>query len=447
MQKKDLTEMPILMAIITLATPLILTNILFTMYQIIDAFWVGQLGKEAVAAVSISFPIFFLVNAAVMGFSSAGAILISQYHGKNETHNINFIAGQTISLLTVMGIIIGILGYILSPQIISIFGVEKEVSALASEYLAIVFIGLIPMFFYTAFSSILRGVGEVKFPLYVTLITVVLNFILDPVLMLGLFGFPKMGVGGVAWATTITQLLSAIIALIWIGKYDNLVRINKEDLILKKHAIKRLSKLGIPSMIEFLSRSIGMLLITGIVSAFGTVAIAAYGIGMRIASFALIPSLGISLAINTLVGQNLGAKKVEKANKTTMKGAVITFIFLAIIGAVLFVYSNELSAIFIANDPVVVSESGAFTKALALTYCFLGAQIAIIAAYRGAGKTKTAMNLSIIYIVLQTALCYYFGTIMGLNGVWVGYSVSNALIFFMVLIYYLRNPLKESIVH
>lgn len=447
MSKKDFTNMPILQSIILLATPLILTNILFTMYQIIDAFWVGQLGKEAVAAVALSFPIFFMVNAAVMGFSSAGSILISQYYGKKETTKVNFISGQTISLLTIMGFIIAILGYLFSSQIISIFSVEAEISLLASEYLAIVFLGLIPMFFYTAFSSALRGIGEVKLPLYITLVTVVMNFFLDPILMLGLFGFPKMGVSGIAWATTITQLISAIIALIWIKNKKEILNISKTDLNLKISTVKHLSKLGVPAMIEFLSRSIGMLLITAIVTGFGVVAIAAYGIGMRIASFALIPSFGISLAINTLVGQNLGAKKIENANKVVEKGMIISFAFLAILGVLLFVFASDLSAIFINNDPQVIIESAFFLKSLALTFCFLGAQIAIVAAYRGAGKTKTAMNLAIIYIILQTALCIYFGEIMGLNGVWIGYAVSNALIFFIVLIFFKRNPLTKSIVH
>lgn len=446
-KKKELLEMPVLKAIVVLSVPLVLTNILFTLYQIIDAFWVGQLGKEAVAAIALSFPIFFIVNAGVMGLTIAGTILVSQYKGKKDQKNINFISAQTTSLLLILGIIITLIGFIFAPQIVNLFGQEANVNELATIYLAIVFLGTIGQFIYTGFSSILRGLGEVKLPLLIVFVTVILNFFLDPIFMLGLFGFPRMGIAGIAWATTITQSISALIAIIWLIKFKNHIHIQKKDLMPKKEAIVLLLKLGIPATIEFLSRSIGMLLVTFIVSGFGTIALAAFGIGMRIASFVLIPSFGISMAINTLIGQNLGAGRIKETNETTQKGMLLSFVFMSTLGLITYFLAPLLAGMFIAGNEIeVLKEATSFLQLFSLGLGFLGGHIVIVSTYRGAGDTKTAMNLSIFYVIEQTILCAIGGYFFGLSGIWMAYLLSNTLIVIITQLYYLKNPITKSIV-
>jgi putative MATE family efflux protein len=446
-KKKELLQMPVLKAIVVLSIPLILTNVLFTLYQIIDAFWVGQLGKESVAAISLSFPIFFMVNAAVMGLTIAGTILVSQYKGKKDQQGINYISAQTLSLLAILGVIISILGYLLSPFIVSLFGPETAVGELAIIYLSIVFLGTLPQFIYTGFSSILRGFGEVKIPLYIVLVTVVMNFFLDPILMLGLFGFPKMGIGGIAWATTITQAVSAIFAIIWMAKCKDQLCIDKNHLVPEMKTIKLLLKLGIPATIEFLSRSIGMLLITFIVAGFGTIALAAYGIGMRVGSFILIPSFGISMAINTLIGQNLGAGRIKEMNETKQKGMLLSFVFMSTLGLITYFLAAPLAGLFIVGNEVeVLHEAITFIQLFSLGIGFLGGQIVIVSTYRGAGDTKTAMNLSIFYVIEQTLFCAIGGYFLGLDGIWLGYLVSNTIMVIFSQLYYFKNPIKKSIV-
>ena len=445
-KRRDLTSMPVFKAILALAIPITLSNILITLYQITDAFWVGQLGKEAVAGVAISFPIFFLVNTAMIGLTTSGATLVAQYAGKKDHENVGLYASQTFALLAILGAIFSALGYFFAPQIVALFGAEESVSALASQYSSIVFLSLMPGVFYMGFSSILRGTGEVKLPMYIVLATVVLNFFLDPIFMLGLFGFPKMGIAGVAWATTLVQVVSAAAAIAWILKHNDILGITAKRLVPRISAAKRLAKLGVPSMAEFLSRSTGMLLITGIVSSFGTVAIASYGIGMRTGSLALIPSFGISLAVNTLVGQNLGAGKLENLKNTIHKGMIASFIFLIILGIILFALAGPLSSLFIYNDAEVVSEAALFTMFYAVSLCFFGPQIVIIAAYRGAGKAKTAMALSITYALLQVIISYAFAQLFGLMGIWLAFPVSNALALVLAYAYFRKNPIRKGVI-
>jgi putative MATE family efflux protein len=416
------------------------------MYQIIDAFWVGQLGKEAVAAVAISFSIFFVVNSIIFGVSSIGTTLIGQAKGRRDQEKIDFYASQTTFLLTGLGLILGLLGAIFAPQLIGLFGAEVLVASLATEYLRIIFIGLIFLFLYTGLSSALRGIGEVKLPMVLALIGVVLNFFLDPILMLGFGPIPRMGISGVAWATTITQGISALITFIWLYKHKELMHIKREYFYFDKKTFTLMLKLGLPSTAEFLSRSIGMVALTFIVTWFGTTAIAAYGIGQRLGAFALIPSFGISLAINTLIAQNLGANKTENIWPTLKKGMIFSFALLFVLATILFILAEPLSGFFVTNSPEVIKESAFFLQLYAYSLCFIGAQVPLISAYRAAGKTKTAMNLSIAYVIFQVILALLLAQFFGLMGVWLAYLVSNSLTFFVIFIYYKKNPVTKSYV-
>jgi len=442
--RKDLLKMPVLKAITVLAIPLIITNVLFTLYQIIDAYWVGQLGKEAVAAVSISFSVFFVVNSIIFGLSSIGTTLVAQAKGKNDKQKIDFYATQTTFLLAILGIIFGLLGILTTTQLIGFFGAEQIVSQLAAEYLSIIFLGLVFLFIYTGLSSALRGIGEVKLPLFLALVGVVLNFFLDPILMFGFGPIPKMGVGGVAWATTITQGISAVITFLWLKKHKELLHIKKEYFFFDKKTLSTMLKLGIPSTAEFLSRSIGMMLLTFIVAWFGTTAIAAYGIGQRLGAFALIPSFGISLAINTLVAQNLGANKIENVWPTIKKGMIFSFTLLFVLATLLFLFAIPLTGIFVTESPEVVKEAAWFLQIYAYSLCFIGAQVPIIGAYRAAGKTKTAMNLSFIYIAGQIIIALILSQLFGTTGIWFAYLIANIFVFILTVIFYKMNPITKS---
>ncbi len=196
-----LTEGPILRSLLTLAVPLILANILQAAYQLIDAFWVGRLGGNAVAAVSVSFPVMFLSISLGLGFAVAGSILIAQYFGAKDHRNVDHVAAQTILMIILISVFLGIIGYLLSPLFLQALGVAPEVYSGALSFMRVSFIGLIFNFVFFMFQSILRGVGEVRIPVYIVLGTVILNFGLDPLFIYGWGSIPACGVAGAAIAT------------------------------------------------------------------------------------------------------------------------------------------------------------------------------------------------------------------------------------------------------
>jgi Na+-driven multidrug efflux pump len=207
-------------------------------------------------------------------------------------------------------------------------------------------------------------------------------------------------------------------------------------------------KLGFPTTLEFMSRSIGFFLLTFIIAWFGTSAIAAYGIGMRVTSLAMIPSFGISLAVLTLIGQTLGAKKIDKVNEIITKGMLFSFVFLTILEVIILLFSRQLASFFIESDLIVVNESVIFITMFVLLFGFFGANVVIISAYRGAGKTKIAMLLSfaniIIQIILALILIFIFN--LGLFGVWLSYPLTTAIMFVISYLYYKTHPIKQSII-
>ena len=309
--RNNLTEGSILKSLIILSVPIILANILQATYQLTDTFWVGRLGTTAIAAVSISFPITFLFISLGSGLAIAGTILVAQYKGKKDKTAIDHITSQTMLMVILISIILATIGYILTPSLIGFMGAEQDVFSSAVPYMRISFIGMIFMFTYMVFQSLMRGVGDVKTPMYIVLGTVLLNLILDPLFIFGYGFIPAFGVAGAAVATIGTQGLAAIIGIFLLIKGKFQIQLHLNDLKPDWLLIKKMFRLGFPASIEQSTRALGMTVMTFLVTGFGALTLAAYGIGSRVLIFVIIPAMGLSMATSTLVGQNIGAGKIK----------------------------------------------------------------------------------------------------------------------------------------
>jgi putative MATE family efflux protein len=446
-QKNNLTEGSILKSLIVLAVPIIFANILQTAYQLTDTFWVGRLGTDAVAAVSISFPLIFLIISLGGGLSMAGTILVAQYKGKNDQKAVNHITSQTLMMVVIISIILAVIGYILSPFLIGLMGAEPGVYSSAVSYMKITFIGMIFMFTYMVFQSLMRGVGDVKTPAYIVLGTVILNLFLDPLFIFGYKFIPAFGVGGAAVATITTQGLAAIIGIILLikGKYQ--IQLHLKDLKPDIPLIKKMFKLGFPASIEQSTRALGMIVMTFLVATFGTHTLAAYGIGNRIRSFVIIPAMGLSMAASTLVGQNIGAKKLDRVEKVVKLSSLTNFIFLTLVGIIVFLFANQISAIFIPGEIETIRSSALFIKIMALAFGFIGVQQALSGALRGTGNTMVSMVLSIISLwILRFPLAYILSmqTKLAEVGLWIAFPVSNVVAAIITILWFAKGTWKTK---
>ncbi len=445
--QNKLTEGSILKSLISLSVPIVFANILQTAYQLTDTFWVGRVGTDAIAAVSISFPIIFLIVSLGGGLAMAGTILVAQFKGKNDQEMVNHITAQTMMMVFTVSLILAAIGFSLSPFLIGLMGAEPGVYASAVSYMRISFIGMIFMFTYMVFQSLMRGVGDVKTPVYIVLGTVLLNLVLDPLFIFGYGPIPGFGVAGAAMATIATQGLAAAIGVILLikGKYQ--IQLFISDLKPDVFLIKKMVKLGFPASVEQATRALGMTVMTFLVATFGTLTVAAYGIGSRILSFVIIPAMGLSMATSTLVGQNMGAGKPERVDKVLKLSSTAGFVFLTIAGVVIYFFAYQICAVFIPGEFETIQLSAQFVKIMALSFGFIGIQMALSGALRGTGNTMVSMVLAIISLwVLRFPVAYVLSmhTMLKETGLWIAFPVANVVAAVVTIIWFARGTWKQK---
>ncbi len=445
--KKSLTEGSILKALITLSLPVIGTNLLYSGYQLVDAFWVGRLGSNAVAAVSISFPVNFLLISLTSGFAFAGSILVAQYAGAKNIKMINHVATQTLVMILMMSLVLSAVAYGLSPYILQWLGVEQEIFADANLFQRVIFIGLIFNFTFILFQSLLRGVGEVRIPLYINALTLGLNFLLDPLFIYGWGPLPAYGVAGAAYSTLATLAIAASIGIYILFRGNTDFKLTFHQFKFDFPLLKKAFKLGMPSSLEISARALGLTLLTGVAAKFGTDVLAAYGVGARLISFVVIVGLALMKANAALVGQNIGAMKMDRAEKTTNYAASISFVSLTLIGILFYVFAEAIVLTFLTGSDEVVDMAVSFIKITSPTFGFMGMQLALVGTFRASGNTVESMLFTIIGIwVIQFPFAWIVSNMesMGYLGIWWSFPVSYVLPAIITYLWYKTGVWKNK---
>ncbi len=438
-KKNYLTEGPILKSLIFLAIPILIGNLLQSLYNLTDTFWVGRLGANAVAAVSLSFPVIFLIISLAGGVGLAGAILVAQYRGKENREMVDRVSGQTLLMAFIASIILGALGYLLAPLIVKILGAESAVIPGATLYMKISFLGILFVFGYAIYQSLARGVGDAKTPVYIVLGTVLLNFVLDPLFIFGYGFIPGYGVAGAALATLGTQAVALLLGMIALNSGKKGIHLRLHHFKPEFKLMKRIIKLGIPSSLEQSSRSLGFIIMVSIAASFGTTILASYGIGQQVIMLVIIPALSLSIANSTLIGQNMGAGKIERAEKIAKLSTLVGFIFLTLIGILLFIFAPIIINAFVPGETEVIKYGTQFLRVVALTFGFVGANMSAFGTLRGAGNTSITMKIAWFTMILQVLFAYILSTFTPLSqyGLWLGFPVSSivgAIISFSIMI-------------
>jgi putative MATE family efflux protein len=445
--RQHLLEGPILKSLLALAIPIALANILQAAYQLIDAFWVGRLGGAAVAAVSVSTPVMFLTIALGAGLAIAGSTLIAQYFGARNQHMVDHVAAQTLLMIVLVSIVLGTIGFLLAPLFLQLLGVEPAVYTGALGFMRVSFIGLVFNFFFFMFQSVMRGVGEARLPVFIVLGTVVLNAALDPLFIFGWGPVPATGVMGAAIATVGTQSLAALIGLGVLLRGKHGIHLVWSDFIPDGTYIKRAFVLGFPASIEQSARALALTVLTVLIATFGTVTVAAYGVGSTILQVVMIPAMGLAMAGAALVGQNIGAGNVERAARIARLAASLGFWILTALGALAFLFAAQIVAFFVPHDPDVIREGAVFLRIMAFSWGFIGAQFSLAGVLRASGNMVTAMVLTLVgQWVLQFPLAYVLSkrTALGPRGIWIAVPVANVIILLVTVAVYATGGWKRA---
>lgn len=442
-----LLEGPILKSLLSLAVPITVANVLQAAYQLIDAYWVGRLGGSAVAAVSVSTPVMFLTIALGAGLALAGSTLIAQYFGARNQEMVDHVAAQTLLMIVLVSVVLSAAGYLVSPALLHLMGVAPDVYPGALGFMRVSFAGLVFNFFFFMFQSIMRGIGEAKLPVFIVLGTVILNFILDPPLIFGWGPVPAQGVKGAALATLATQSLAAFVGLgvLLSGRYA--VHLVWRDFVPDFAYVKRAFLLGFPASIEQSGRALGITVLTFLITSFGTLTLAAYGVGSTLLQVVMIPAMGLSMAVSALVGQNIGAGNIARAERIGRLGTALGFGLLTAVGVIAFFFARQLVAFFVPGDPAVIEHGATYVRIMALAWGFLGAQFSLTGVLRASGNMVATMVLTLVsQWGLQFPLAYVLSkhTTLGERGIWWAFPVTNVIIALATLAVYAKGDWKRT---
>lgn len=429
-----------------LGAPLVLLNLVHLLYNLTDTFWLGSLGKTAVSSPTLSWPVFGTIMSLGMGFGIAGFAYISQYQGSGDFDKAEKAMGNLLALLLFLSILSGILGFILTPNILKAMKIPPDTFENTVKYLRVMFISIPFSFFGFAFSFALRALGDTRTPTAINIIGLIVNVILDPVLIHGLLFFPRMGVLGAALATALSNFLASILsAYIFIS--------GKVGIKLKFADVKPDTKLslaiitkGIPASLGQSLNSLGFVFLVSIISRFGSVAVAAYSIGDRVIQIIFTISEALNQALGTILGQNLGSRNFERVQDAVKKGVIINGTLISAMALLIFLSREQLISLFI-KEPVVIKEGINFIEKFIIAMPFFGIFGVFSSLAMVSGRTTEGMLLGLIRLwVLRIPMSYYFGKTWGTSGIWYGMNFSNILAALLAYLWYLRGTWRKVLV-
>ncbi len=435
-----LVEGPLFPAIWHMAYPMVVTLGLHSLFNLVDIYFVGKLGPDAVAAVGMSGIVMFVVMIFTIGLAVATRALVARFIGAEDYDKAVEVASATLTVAMLISAFAGVFGTLLAPQILELLGADDSVLVLGVQYIRIMFIGMMGMAFTSAVNSILQGAGDAKTPMYILLFSNGLNMVLDPMMILGLGPFPKLGVTGAAIATVSTNGMAAIIGMIILFRGVKSFKVPIKKIRWNSSRVWQIVKIGIPAAIQPALGNIVNLAMVRIVSGFGTEAIAALVLTMRIHMFVMLPGFGLGTASGTIVGQNLGADNPKRAKRTTWLTCGILEILFIIVGVPLYIFAPWLIAQF--NDhPEVVVIGASCLRTVILGYPIFAFVTVLQRAVNGAGVTHVpAIVLAVALFGVQIPLAILLSrTQFGVRGVFLAMIVAFTIQAIIFVWYFLTD--------
>lgn len=440
---KNLSEGSSGSLIFKFAMPMLIGNIFQQLYNIVDSIVVGRyVGKEALAAVGASFPLIFMLISFVVGVAMGTTIIISQYFGAKDMRMVKRSIETMYIFLFFAAILVSILGIAFSGPIFRLIKLPEEVIPQAILYFNIYLSGMIFFFGFNGISSVLRGLGDSKTPLYFLIISTVMNVVLD-LLFVAVF---KWGVAGAAWATVISQAGAFFTGILYLNRYHEIVKLNSLKLVFDKAIFRKSLLIGLPTGLQQTFVSLGMLAVIRIVNDFGTNVIAAYSAAGRLDSLAGMPAMNFGAALSTFVGQNLGANKPERVKQGLRSTFLMSGALALATSLVVIIFRKQLMGLF-TTDQNVIDIGAEYLVIVSSFYVFFSSMFVVGGVMRGAGDTIVPMFITLFSLwVIRIPAAWILSRYFGVEGIW--WSIPLAWFIGMVLsyLYYLKGNWKKKVV-
>lgn len=435
--------------IIALALPAMIENILQVFIGVVDTYFIGKIGTEAIAGVGVTNLIMNIYIAFFIALGVGTTAIVSRNIGANNTENANDAVKQSVIMALGIGIVFGIINLVFSKKILLLLGAEERVLRYALPYFLSVAVPSVFLCLMMILSSALRGSGDTKTPMKVMIIANIINIILDYILIFGIFNFAGLGILGAGIATTISRVVGVILLLQKINSDKTKIHINILDKWnINKDILKSITRIGLPAAFEKLIMRFGQLVYGGMIIKIGTEAYAAHNIAGTIETFSYLPGMGFGVAAATLVGQSLGAKKKDEAHKIGLISYFLATVFMILIGVIFYIFAPIFARLF-SEDKEVIDLVVKVLRIIALFQPFLCMTLVITSILQGAGDTKFPMYSTLIGIWGVRVLGVYVLGIklnMGLVGVWIAYALDLTVRGVILMIRFINGKWKEIII-
>mgnify|MGYP001817766280 CR=1 FL=1 len=424
---------------------MILETGILNIAQVLDTYWVGQLGSAALAAVTISITIRWVLNSLANGLGIGGMAVVARRIGAKEQAAAEHAAWQTILLGVFMSLVLSITGMVLARPLLILLGADAEVLPLGLAYLRISFAGIFTLILVFAINAMLRGAGEAGIAMRVLFLATAVTVVLEPILILGWGPVPALGVSGSALAFILGFGAGLVMQLVVLLSGRARIRINLRDLKPDFPLMGRIIRISLPSTIQMTLRSSSRLIILALVGVYGTFAVAGYGVANRLLLIALIPCFGMGNAAGTLVGQNLGARQPERAEKSAWWVSGYSAIYMAVVALLLSIFAPSLIALF-DPTPEVVAIGTECVRIVAWSMIATAGGVVLARGFDGAGNTVPAMTINLLTLwAMELPLAFGLSRWLGLGatGVWWGRAIANLANGLLFAIWFRRGKWKE----
>ena len=442
--RQDFTEGRLGRAILLLSVPAVLEMVMESVFVIADIYFVSKLGANAVATVGITESMVTIIYAIAIGLGTATTSLVSRRIGEKNPDAASVAAFQAILTGIIISIIIGIPGALFSKKLLGLMGASKPIIDNLSGYTSIMLGGNLVIMMLFIINAIFRSAGDAAVAMKVLWIGNIINIVLDPCLIFGLGPFPHLGVTGAAVATNIGRGSAVMVQFYLLFLGNKRIRLTFKHLKVNFKIMRKLLKLSFGSIGQNLIGTTSWIVLVRIISIFGSEVVAGYTIAIRIIGFTLLPSWGISNAASTLVGQNLGARKPDRAERAVWITGWVNMILLSAIGAILVIFPETFIRIFIDNE--IVIKSGVLgLRILSTGFVAYGLGMVLVNSFNGAGDTSTPLKINIFaFWFVEIPLAWVLAIKAGFNeeGVFIAIVVAESLMTLIAWLVFRRGKWK-----
>lgn len=425
----DYTKVGLKTAIFVLAVPMILEMVMESLFAVVDIFFVGKLGEQAAATVGLTEAVLMIVYSIGVGLSMAATALVARRFGEKNHDAAGSAAFQLLFLGGVSSVIIALIGFFGAESILRLMGASDDVLAIGVPYTRIIFAGNLAIMLLFLINGAFRGAGQPHLAMRALWLSNGINIVLDPIFIFGLGSWDGFGLVGAAWATTIGRSIGVVYQLYHLLNGKHALVILRRHIVVKWSVVRRIINISAAGMGQFLIDSAAWIVLIRLSAGFGDHAVAALTITFRILMFTLMPAWGLSAAASTLVGQNLGARKVRRATLAVWLTARYNVIFLSVVTVIYLVFAPVIASWFIST-PEVVALISTGLRVIVLGYVFFGIGMVMIQAFNGAGDTKTPMFINIVvFLFLEIPMAYVLAVTanLGMLGIFITISFCHSL--------------------